>query len=269
MRVREGAIGQYPCLIAGDGPPLVMLAGLLPEAGVSPGPMRRTHEQALQPWTRGRRVFYVNRRVGLPTGLSMRALADEHAFALQDAFDEPVDVLGVSTGGSIAQQLAADHPTVVRRLLLISTACRLGRAGRAAQRRVAARVRAGAPRQALAVAAAELVPPWRGRHLAALLAWTFGVRLFGAQDLRDLATTIEAEDEFDLAMCPTVRSPTLLIAGGRDRFYETELFEETARLIPGCRLSLHPERGHITVTAIPRTIAEGLGFLGADVPGRS
>jgi pimeloyl-ACP methyl ester carboxylesterase len=221
MRVREGAIGPYPCLIAGDGLPLVMLAGLLPEAGVSPGPMRRTHEQALQPWTRGHRVFYVNRRVGLPAGLSMRALAAEHAAALQDAFDEPVDVL------------------------------------------------AGAPRQALAVAAAELVPRWRGRHLAALLARTFGVRLFGAQDLRDLATTIEAEDEFDLATCPTVRSPTLLIAGGRDRFYETELFEETARLIPGCRLSLHAKRGHITVTASPRTIAEGLGFLGADVPGRS
>ena len=84
-----------------------------------------------------------------------------------------------------------------------------------------------------------------------------------------MATTIEAEDEFDLASCPTVRSPTLLIAGGRDRFYEPELFEETARLIPGCRLLLHPRRGHITVTASPRTVAEALGFLGGDVHRRS
>ena len=66
-----------------------------------------------------------------------------------------------------------------------------------------------------------------------------------------------------------MRSPTLLIAGGRDRFYEPELFEETARLIPGCRLSLHPERGHVTVIGSPRAIAEALGFLRADVPGRS
>ena len=263
MRVREGAIGQYPCLIAGDGPPLVMLAGLLPEAGVSPGPMRRTHEQALQPWTRGRRVFYVNRRVGLPTGLSMRALADEHAFALQDAFDEPVDVLGVSTGGSIAQQLAADHPGAVARLVLVSTACRLGTAGKRIQRQVAARIRAGATRQALAVAAADLVPPWRGRYLAALAASAFGPRLFAGADLQDLATTIEAEDGFDLAACGVVRSPTLLIAGAEDRFYERELFAETAALIPDSGLSLYPRRGHVTVTASPRAIAEAIGFLNA------
>jgi pimeloyl-ACP methyl ester carboxylesterase len=269
MPVREGAIGRYPCLIAGDGPPLIVLAGLSPDSGVSPGPMRRVHEQALQPWTSGRRVFYVNRRPGLPVPLSMRALAAEHAAALADAFDTPVDVLGMSTGGSIAQQLAADHPAAIGRLVLISTACRLGRTGRTAQRRVAARVRAGALRRALAVGAAELVPPWRGRYIAAVVAWTLGTRLFGAEDLGDMATTIEAEDEFDLAACPVVRSPTLLIAGGRDRFYERELFEETARLIPGCRLVLQPERGHMTVTASPRTTAEVIGFLDGDVHGRS
>ncbi|HUA72472.1 MAG TPA: alpha/beta fold hydrolase [Solirubrobacteraceae bacterium] len=269
MLVREGAIGRYPCLIAGDGPTLVVLAGLSPDVGVAPGPMRRMHEQALRPWTDGHRAFYINRRPGLPIGLSMRTLAADHAVAIADTFGEPVDVLGLSTGGSIAQQLAADHPAAVGRLVLISTACRLGRNGRSAQRRIAARVRAGAARQALAVAAAELVPPWRGRHLAAAVAWTVGARWFRAEDLNDMATTIEAEDEFDLARCPTIRSRTLLIAGGRDRFYEPELFEETARLIPGCRLSLHPGRGHITVTATPRTVAEALGFLSADVPGRS
>jgi pimeloyl-ACP methyl ester carboxylesterase len=30
-------------------------------------------------------------------------------------FAEPIDVLGVSTGGSVALQVAADHPEVVRR----------------------------------------------------------------------------------------------------------------------------------------------------------
>lgn len=225
MPVREGAIGRYPCLIAGDGPPLIVLAGLSPDAGVAPGPMRRLHEQALRPWTSGRRVFYVNRRPGLPVPLSMRGLAADHAAALADAFDAPVDVLGMSTGGSIAQQLA--------------------------------------------VTAAEAVPPLRGRYFAGALAWTIGTRLFRAEDLDDMATTIEAEDEFDLAACPVVRSATLLIAGGRDRFYERELFKETARLIPGCRLVLQPERGHMTVTANPRTIADVIGFLDGDVHDRS
>ena len=259
--MHEGRIGVYPCLIAGSGLPLVVLAGLSPDAGVGQGPMRRTHEQALRPWTSGRRVFYLNRRAGLPLGLTMPMLAAEHADAIRAAFGEAVDVLGLSTGGSIAQQLAANHPDVVRRLVLISTGCRLGPTARQAQRRVAARIRAGADRQALAVMAAELVPRWRGRYIAAVVAARLGPRWFPAGGLGDMATTIEAEDGFDLAHCPTITSPSLLIAGGRDRFYDLAILEETAALIPGCRLSLQPRRGHITVTTNQRTIAEALRFL--------
>ena len=261
MVVREATIGRYPCLIAGSGAPLVVLAGLSPDAGVGRGPLRRMHEQALRPWTSGRRVFYLNRRAGLPVGLTMPMLAAEHAEAMRGEFGGPVDVLGLSTGGSIAQQLAADHPDVVRRLVLISTSCRLGPVARLAQRRVAARIRAGAGRRALAVMAAELVPPWRGRCIAAVVALALGSRWFPADELRDMATTIEAEDSFDLAECPAIASPTLLIAGGRDRFYDLAILEETAALIPRCILSLHPRRGHITVTSSPRAIAEALQFL--------
>jgi hypothetical protein len=76
-----------------------------------------------------------------------------------------------------------------------------------------------------------------------------------------MATTIDAEDGFDLAGCPTIVSPTLLVAGGRDRFYGAPLLRETVSLIPGCMLSLYPRRGHVTVTSSPRAIAEALGFL--------
>jgi pimeloyl-ACP methyl ester carboxylesterase len=49
----------------------------------------------------------------------------------------PIDVLGVSTGGSAALQLTADHPGVVRRLVLVSSACRLGPRARHTQRELA------------------------------------------------------------------------------------------------------------------------------------
>jgi pimeloyl-ACP methyl ester carboxylesterase len=264
VNVRETTIGRYPCLVAGDGPPLVVLSGLSPDVGIGPGPMRRMHESALRPWTKTRRVFYLNRRPELPRDLTMTMLAAEHAAALRSAFPGPVDVLGISTGGSIAQQLAADHQQLVDRLVLISTGCRLGAATQLAQRQVAARIRAGAYRQAVAVMAADVVPRWRGRLLAALMASALWPRLVSRQHLQDMATTIEAEDAFDLASRSPIASPTLLIAGGRDRFYDRSLIEETAALIPNCRLSWHPNRGHITVVSSPRALAEVLGFLGAN-----
>jgi len=239
---------------------LVVLAGLTPEAGVSAGSLRRMHESAMLPWARERQVFYVNRRPGLPRGMTMAALAAEHAQALREAFGEPVDLLGASTGGSIAQQLAAEHHDVVRRLVLVSTGCRLGPNAKHLQRQIAARVRAGATRRAAAVMAGALAPPAL-RLPAACLGWLLAPGLFSESGLQDMATTIEAEDEFDLARLPVVQAPTLLVGGGRDRFYDRELLEQTARLIPGCVLETYPERGHITVLTDPRAVAQIRGFL--------
>src|SRR6202044_1954333 len=106
----------------------------------------------------------------------------------------------------------------------------------------------------------ELVPPAL-RLPAACLGWLLAPGLFSESGLHDMAPTIEAEDEFDLARLPTVRAPTLLVGGGRDRFYDRELFEQTARLIPGCLLEIHPKRGHITVLSDPRAVAQIRGFL--------
>jgi pimeloyl-ACP methyl ester carboxylesterase len=197
--------------------------------------------------SRSRRVVVFNRRPRLPPGMTMAELAAEHAEAIRQGLGGPVDVVGVSTGGSIAQQLAADHPGAVARLVLVSAACRLGPEGRRLQRRVAARIRAGAPRQAFAVMAAGIVPAGPAQVGAAAAAWLLGPTLIrNAGDLDDMATIIEAEDAFDLAACPVIEACTLVLAGADDRFYAPELFEETARLIPGSELRLVPGRGHVT-----------------------
>jgi pimeloyl-ACP methyl ester carboxylesterase len=265
MDVRESSLGAFPCLVAGSGRPLVVLGGLAPETGVRS--MRRMHVSAMSPWVHEREVLYLNRRPGLPRGMTMAALASEHAQALRTTFAEPVDLLGASTGGSIAQQLAAEHPDVVRRLVLVSTGCRLGPYAKQVQRQTAARVRAGAIRQTGALLGGALVPPAL-RLPAACLGWLIAPRSFSESGLQDMATTIEAEDDFDLARLATIGAPSLLVGGGRDRFYDRQLFEETARLIPGCALEMHLNRGHITVLSDPRAAAQIRAFL-ADGPGGS
>lgn len=263
MTADEELLGSLPALVVGAGEPLLFLGGLSADAGPPRPSMRGAILRQVAPFAEHRRVWFVNRRSGLPRGMTMAALAREHAEAIRAASAGPVDVVGLSTGGSIAQQLAADHPETVRRLVLGSTACRLGPHGREMQRRVAARVRRGAYRRALALLAAELVPPGRGQLAAGLAGALVGPRLFPDRGgLDDMATTIEAEDRFDLARCSAaIRAPTLIVAGEEDRFYSPELFAETAALIPGGRLVLLPGKGHTTALADPRTVPEALRFL--------
>lgn len=256
-------IGKFPVAAFGTGPPLVILAGLTPATGVDSSALVKGAMDPVLRLAATRRLIVINRRPGLPRGLTMSSLAAEHARALRSRFDCPVDVLGASTGGSIAQQLAADHPDVVRRLGLVSTACRLSPHGREEQARVARAVRAGQLRRASASAAAALIPAGAGQHLAAAVGWLAARHVItGPVQAEDLATTIEAEDEFDLTRCrDTIQAPTVVVAGARDRFYSRELFVETARLIPNSQLRLVPRRGHITVTFDRRVRAELAKFF--------
>ena len=260
MDVERGHLGRYPFAAVGTGEPVVVLAGLSPVTGVAGDGIVRASLAPVAVLAGRRRLVLRNRRGGLPRGMTMAQLAAEHADAIRAGLAAPVDVIGSSTGGSIAQQLAADHPDVVRRLVLVSSACRLGPHGRRAQRQVAARVRAGARRRAFALIAADLVPPRRGQVALGALGWLLGPALVrDARELDDMATTIEAEDAFDLATCTTpIAAPTLIVAGRDDRFYGPQLFEETARLIPRSELHLLPGRGHVSVTR-DRRLRQALG----------
>ena len=263
MDIVRGTAGRYPFASVGDGPPLTVLAGLSPSTGVD---SKVVVQGALGPvisLAGSRRLVVFNRRPRLPRGMTIAELAAEHADALVEAFELPVDVIGESTGGSIAQQLAADHPEVVGRLVLASTACRLGPLGRDLQRKVGQAVRAGRPRQAMAIAAASLVPPRRGQRVAAAVGWLSARRIVKEDgDWADLATTIEAEDDFDLARCAApIRAPTLIVGGADDRFYSPSLFAETARLIPNSRLRLVEGCGHITVLRDPHVRRDIAQFL--------
>jgi pimeloyl-ACP methyl ester carboxylesterase len=192
----------------------------------------------------------------------MAEFASEHAKAFAQHFGEPVDVIGVSTGGSIAQQLAAEHPEVVRRLVLISTGCRLEPVARAEQAAVAERLRADQVRQAGALLTMDVVPTWAHR-VGRALGWTIAPWMLGGRTARaDFATTLEAEDGFDLTRCSgTIQAPTLVIGGIRDRFYSNAVLAETAALIPGAELFLVPGRGHLSVLSDRRTRDRVAAFL--------
>jgi pimeloyl-ACP methyl ester carboxylesterase len=263
--VREGALyGGLPYLAVGQGPPLVVLSGLSAEHANPTGLARWFELQTLKPMARHFTVYAVNRKPGLPAGSTIGDLAGHYAEAIAREFPDPVRIEGISTGGSIAQQLAIDHPHLVRRLVLAATACRLSPHGREVQRRFAALTADGQPRRAYAALGPTLAATAAGGRAFAALMWLFGASQ-RAEDPSDMLVTVAAEDTFDASpQLHRITAPTLLIAGDRDRFYSPELFRETAQRIPNARLSLYHDKGHAGVMTHKPAIREIVDFLRAD-----
>ncbi len=264
--------GGLPYNRLGGGPRrLVAFQGLFPENRPLSGMTASMLLAPFKPLAQRYTVYAVNRRPGLPRGYTLADMARDYAAMVQGEFGGPVDVVGLSTGGSIAQVFAADHPGLVRRLVLYSSACRLGEEGRRSQRRLA---RLAAERRWGAVMAeglAFMFLPRSGlaRQVTRPLVW--GVRalaglLSPAPDSPlDYIVTIEAEDQFDFRpRLGEIRAPTLVIGGARDPFYSPGLFRETAAGIPNARLALYEKAGHApTGKRVTRDI---LAFLGQDTP---
>jgi pimeloyl-ACP methyl ester carboxylesterase len=263
--VREGALhGGLPYLAVGAGPPLVVLSGLSAEHANPTGLARRFELQTLKPMARHFTVYAVNRKPGLPAGSTIGDLAGHYAEAIAREFPGPVCIEGISTGGSIAQQLAIDHPHLVRRLVLAATACRLSPHGREVQRRFAELTTDGQPRRAYAALGSTLAATAAGGRAFAALMWLFGASQ-RVDDPSDMLVTVAAEDVFDAGpQLHRITAPTLLVAGGRDRFYSLELFQETAERIPDARLSLYKDKGHAGVMTHKPAIREIVAFLRAD-----
>jgi pimeloyl-ACP methyl ester carboxylesterase len=194
-------------------------------------------------------TYIVNRKPGLPDGYSMQNMADDYAKMIRDEFRGPVDVIGVSTGGSIAQHFAADHPDLVRRLVIHSSAYTLNDEAKSVQMRVGHFARQRKWRAAYATIMGLSLPK-RGvkRYLAKPLIWLISVlaRLVDApEDPTDLVVTIEAEDKHNFKDRLTqIMAPTLVVAGDKDPFYSETLFQETAESIPNARLILYKGMGH-------------------------
>ena len=263
MRVEEGQLaGGLPYVAVGSGPPLVVLGGLSaahgPPSMMERWPPLRTFGR---PFQRVFRVFLVSRRIGLPAGTTMADLAEHVAVAVRADLPAPVRLVGISTGGTVALQTAIDHPDIVDRLVVLSSACRLSDLGRTAQRHLAERTLAGQHRAAWAALAPTLSTGKAGRAAFTALLWAFGP-LSAPDDPSDMVATIRAEDVFDAEPeLGRIAAPTLVVGGARDGFYTPALFEATARGIPGARLVLQPRGTHISVLSDHQVQLELARFL--------
>ena len=213
-------------------------------------------------------IYLSTRRPGMAPGTTLGDMADDYAATIGQEFGGPVDVMGTSTGGSIALQFGADHSELIRRLVIHSAAYRLGPAGRWAQKNaaeMAAQGRWGAVTRLMM----GWVMPRRGFKRAffrplSCLAGAVGP-LTAPKDASDFIVTVEAEDAFDLKdRLGEIAAPTLVIAGADDPGYSPALFRETAEGIPDGRLVLYEGMGH--PASGKRFTADLAAFLLDDAP---
>ena len=107
---------------------------------------------------------------------------------IREEFGGPVDVIGVSTGGSIVQHFAADHPDLVRKLIIHSSAYILSDVAKQVQLRVGHLARRGQWRAAYAALISPMFPSRGVLGCAARpvvwLASLMGGLIFGAPGTR-------------------------------------------------------------------------------------
>ena len=230
---------------------LVVFQGLVFVNQPMPGFMAKKFTAMYKQLLTSHTIVVVNRKPGMAEGMTMTDIAAEYAAMIHEEFSGPVDVLGISTGGSLVQHFAADHPDLVNRLVIHSAAHTLNESAKRGQMQVAKLARRKQWRRAYAALMGVSLPE---NNVARLLYSAFfaviallGGRIFGkpTEHPFDVAITIEAEDKHAFKnRLHEIKAPTLVIAGENDPFYSPELFRETAEGIPDCKLVLYPGMGH-------------------------
>lgn len=216
---------------------------------------------------RRHRLILVDNRgagdTGDPGGLyTMAQMADDAAALLDGLGFARADVLGVSMGGMIAQELVLRHPERVDHLVLCCT--HSGRRSRVLPTRAMWRAWSHGLRA-----------PWRvdenliyllfsaekgglDRQVLAEFSKMAARAPMGAWPSAKQYLAILRHDTYD--RLPAVRAPTLVVTGDDDLMVAPGHSRVLARRIPGARLVSYPATGH----AILRTRAGELDALLAD-----
>ncbi|MBN1872713.1 MAG: alpha/beta hydrolase [Anaerolineae bacterium] len=237
--------GGLPYNRLGHGPrPLVIFQGLFFENKPQSGLTIQMYKFLENDYT----VYVVLRKPGLPRGYTLQNMADDYAVMIRDEFGEPVDVIGVSTGGSIVQHFAADHPDLVRRLVIHSSAYTLSDEAKRLQLQIGHLAQQRQWMKAYTVLFSPVFPHTGiMKYLSKPFIWLAALlmSLSAPRDPTDLVVTVEAEDHHNFKdRLVQIIAPTLVIAGNQDPFYTEALFRETAAGIPNARLILYQGMGH-------------------------
>jgi 3-oxoadipate enol-lactonase len=233
--------------VKGDGEPLLMIHGLGYDRfgwGKLPDLLAENFQV----------VVFDNRGVGdsdVPPGpYAVSQMAEDAVAVLDAAGIDSAHVLGVSLGGYIAQELVLTHPDRVRKLVLASTApggprsVPMPAAGMEAFGRFPTMKREAGLRLLVENSLGEYGVREQPELLEEIYRYRLerGPTLAGWQAQAYAGATFDAYDR-----TPGIGAETLVLQGGADNVVDARNAELLVELIPGARLELIPDRGHLLV----------------------
>lgn len=171
-------------------------------------------------------------------------LADDAAGILDAVGWPDAHVLGISLGGMTAQELVLRHPTRVRTVTIGCSAAGGGISSGVVQELAAAVASRDVERSITAGFAANVSAGFAAdpAHLATYRERALAVKVPAAV----VAMQYQAGTAHDTSTrLPSVTMPTLILHGTDDRILPVANGEQLAALVPGARLELFPDTGHL------------------------
>ena len=210
---------------------------------------------------RDRPVYVLGYDPAPPVDYGIETIVRDFSTILREEIG-PATVMGISFGGFVAARLAAEHPALVKELVLMVSAHRFSPEGRSSVARQIEFARRGAFEGLLAEFGLVFRRPWFN--------WLLRLRFrmerkrlpekMNDPDVIVRGLGAVAAEEFGRSpdWLTRIEAPTLIVGGTRDQFFDVEAMRETARLIPSARLELFEDETHMLPVERPRDVARTL-----------
>ena len=181
--------------------------------------------------------------------------------AVLNQLETPVDLLGLSLGGAVAQVVATECGTQIRRVVLVSTFSRLDPGNERLERHKAS-LADGASGIEWAERRAKVLHPQAPKESREL----YIAVIASVDPARFLENAISTYAIDVREFAREINQPVMIIAGSEDDRVPMTVTEEMVALIPNGRLRVLPGGGHICHLDLPDVFATMVGRFLSPAP---
>jgi pimeloyl-ACP methyl ester carboxylesterase/acyl-CoA thioesterase FadM len=228
--------------VGGDGPALLFVHGFpLDRTMWRPLTAALTGWRRIAPDLRG-----MGQSEGPDGGYQVTAYADDLAALLDTLHVERAVVCGLSMGGYVAFEMLRRHPGRISALILMSTRATADDAdGRAKRDTMIARVRRDGPAFLADDMTPRLLAPMSLQTMPEVVQQVRAMAAAGSPHGIAGALAAMRDRPDSTALLPTIRVPTLVLAGRDDQLIPVAAARAIADAIPGAQHAIIPSAGHL------------------------